>query len=110
MGQYASASFKRGIAGWLVIALAAILIVLGAALFLGGAWLIGLGGSWYLPVGGRRPPCFRYRTARGLVDRGLALCSDLRRNLDLVSLGSGLSRLGARTARRGADRASHPRT
>jgi quinoprotein glucose dehydrogenase len=47
MNSLLSPSNHRGVAGWLVIFLAAILISLGAALFLGGAWLIGLGGSWY---------------------------------------------------------------
>ena len=42
----------RSVGDWLVIAFAVILIVVGAALGAGGAWLMVLGGSWYYVLAG----------------------------------------------------------
>jgi quinoprotein glucose dehydrogenase len=42
-----SSSARRGIGGWLVIALAVLIVILGLVILGGGVWLITLGGSWY---------------------------------------------------------------
>src|SRR5262245_35563962 len=55
-------SVHRGLGGWLVIILAAILILIGAVLLAGGAWLVALGGSWYYVI-----------AAAGLIACGIAM-------------------------------------
>lgn len=47
-----SSSRRRGVADWLAIVLAAVVIFLGGILGAGGLWLIVLGGSWYYLLAG----------------------------------------------------------
>lgn len=47
-----ASGYRRGVGGWLVLALAVLLVLFGLPLVAGGVWLIALGGSWYYAPAG----------------------------------------------------------
>ena len=92
---------------WFVIVFGAVLLMLGALIAIGGVWLVALGGSvYYLLAGaatvgcGLRDPC-----RCGLGSLALSCCD--AGDMALGLLGSRPQRLGARSARRGADDPRH---
>ncbi|SES37064.1 quinoprotein glucose dehydrogenase [Tranquillimonas rosea] len=67
MTDYSMGGSSRGAVGWLLVALAVLLAVLGLVLVAGGIWLITLGGSWYYAIAGVGLLITAYCLGRGLI-------------------------------------------